>query len=637
MKNIPDSVSDFELIRNRNLAYIDKTRFIKEYEDLDTYVALLLRPRRFGKTMFTEILSYYYDKASQPVADKLFKGTWIADHPTELKNSYHVLKFDFSGIRTLDSVTDAINSFMEQIVAGIADFYTAYPELIIPELQSADIRNSVNAVITFYNDRTAFNSPAKIITHFLTGFIPSKNLLKLMIIIDEYDNFTNDILSRDLKMFADISRKDGEIGAFYNVLRNFNQRKVVQRIFITGVLPITMDTAVSGFVSAKLSDRPELSSLAGFTDDEVITLLRETVDRRKCHFSYEELKKVMKDRYDGYRFAKTCQEPVYNSALCLDFIRTLKNDYANIPVLEISSANDVDYTKLTGYLNLMKREDREALLSSLRKGAPVSCVLPVTIKLASPKAGLSKYQGISLLYHLGFLTLMSPAETECYFGKPMNGTFVKIANEYFKRLFERYSLAEMKIPADSIEGQVQLSEAARTNNLTQIVSLLKSVASSFVQTDIAAEAEYQLALAVYLAMKWNPDNSFILTREYYVRHNGIPVLADGALADSAMNQNSEEASGSAPVTVADTKKGRADLVAENTDPDGPSYVIEFKYKRNSRAARKTKISVRDKLFQEARTQLDFYVTDDHLKEIPHLHKYAILYVYGEFYLQEITD
>ena len=64
---------------------------------------------------------------------------------------------------------------------------------------------------------------------------------------------------------------------------------------------------------------------------------------------------------------------------------------------------------------------------------------------------------------------------------------------------------------------------------------------------------------------------------------------------------------------------------------------QSQYKRNSRAARKTKISVRDKLFQEARTQLDFYVTDDHLKEIPHLHKYAVLYVYGEFYLQEITD
>ena len=158
MKNLPDSISDFELIRNRNLAYIDKTRFIKEYEDLDTYVSLLLRPRRFGKTMFTEILSYYYDKASQPVADKLFKGTWIAAHPTELKNSYHVLKFDFSGIRTADSVTDAINSFMEQIVAGIADFYTAYPELIVPELRAADIQDPVNAVVTFYDDRNVFIS-----------------------------------------------------------------------------------------------------------------------------------------------------------------------------------------------------------------------------------------------------------------------------------------------------------------------------------------------------------------------------------------------------------------------------------------------------------------------------------------------
>ena len=73
MKLLPDAISDFESIIKDNFVYIDKTEFIKKYEDTGARVSLFLRPRRFGKTMFTEILRYYYDKALTAVADDLFK------------------------------------------------------------------------------------------------------------------------------------------------------------------------------------------------------------------------------------------------------------------------------------------------------------------------------------------------------------------------------------------------------------------------------------------------------------------------------------------------------------------------------------------------------------------------------------
>ena len=100
LKNIPNSVSDFKLIRSRNLLYIDKTKFIKAYESLESYVSLFLRPRRFGKTLFTEILYYYYDISQKDLFDKLFSGTYIHENTTPYKSSYAVVRFDFAGIKT---------------------------------------------------------------------------------------------------------------------------------------------------------------------------------------------------------------------------------------------------------------------------------------------------------------------------------------------------------------------------------------------------------------------------------------------------------------------------------------------------------------------------------------------------------
>ena len=260
-----------------------------------------------------------------------------------------------------------------------------------------------------------------------------------MVIIDEYDISANDIFSSNPREFMSIA--EGEFGAFCNVLRNFNQSGDIERFFVTGSLPVYMNTAVSEFVSVRLSSRPEVNSLAGFTDDEVLELLKETVDFSTCPHTPEALREVMKSRYGGYRFAAESENTVYNAALCLSFISELRSRKYDIPKFRLISGDDVDYTRLSGYLNLMTEHNQKKLTTALIKKRPVECALPVTVKITSPNARLDMSQGISLLYHQGFLTMMSADEVTEYCGKPASSAFVKTPNYYISMLFESpYSL-----------------------------------------------------------------------------------------------------------------------------------------------------------------------------------------------------
>ncbi|MBQ3683702.1 MAG: AAA family ATPase, partial [Succinimonas sp.] len=103
LKALPNSFTDFAAIVDENYAFVDKTRFFEVYENSGTTVSMFLRPRRVGKTMFAELLRYYYDIALKEEADRLFKGKYIASHPTPRKNSYYVLQFDLSGVDTHSS------------------------------------------------------------------------------------------------------------------------------------------------------------------------------------------------------------------------------------------------------------------------------------------------------------------------------------------------------------------------------------------------------------------------------------------------------------------------------------------------------------------------------------------------------
>ena len=96
---IPYGESNFKKIITQSFFYIDKTEYISLLEQHGSY-NILLRPRRFGKTLFLSTLRSYYDILCRNEFEALFGHLAIGHNPTPLKNSYQILAFDFSGIET---------------------------------------------------------------------------------------------------------------------------------------------------------------------------------------------------------------------------------------------------------------------------------------------------------------------------------------------------------------------------------------------------------------------------------------------------------------------------------------------------------------------------------------------------------
>ena len=96
IKRIPYGQADFETINAPGEYYVDKTMFIPEIEK--TKYVFLIRPRRFGKSLFLSTLHSYYDLKKADRFEEFYRDTWILENPTEERAIYMVLTFNFSGI-----------------------------------------------------------------------------------------------------------------------------------------------------------------------------------------------------------------------------------------------------------------------------------------------------------------------------------------------------------------------------------------------------------------------------------------------------------------------------------------------------------------------------------------------------------
>lgn len=105
---VPYGEADFKTIRTEGYIYIDKTMYIEKLESNKKLI--FTRPRRFGKSLLTNMLDYYYGLDTADEFETLFKGLYIYDHPTPNRNKYYMLKFNFSGMET------GAESSLEQII-----------------------------------------------------------------------------------------------------------------------------------------------------------------------------------------------------------------------------------------------------------------------------------------------------------------------------------------------------------------------------------------------------------------------------------------------------------------------------------------------------------------------------------------
>ena len=376
MTKLPYGISNYEELIEDGYYYVDKTQYIDKLEMVPEKRIMFLRPRKFGKTLFTSTLENYYDIKKADKFDKLFKNTYIGKNPTKLKNSYHILKFNFSGIDTSNEET-TIKGFKESTTISIDTFVNKYN-------------------LDFYVN---WNLTAEgLLNSLFEAFGLQRPGEKIYVMIDEYDHFANELLSFNTGKFKELVSKNGKVRKWYEILKKGTE-SVVDRIFITGVAPITLDSLTSGFnIGSDITQNARFNEMMGFTNNELITMMQELEITEK---EQKEILPIMKENYDGYKFSIDGKEKIYNSNMCLFFLnKYLAQEKIPTQLIDVNIASD--YSKLAGMLDLCKGEEREKIIEKTVSGEGI--ISEITQKF-NPVIEFGKKELISMLFYLGYLTI----------------------------------------------------------------------------------------------------------------------------------------------------------------------------------------------------------------------------------------
>ena len=558
VKKLPYGISDYERLVENNYYYVDKTEYIERIENLAEPYIMFLRPRKFGKTLFTSILENYYDLKKANKFESLYGQTYIGKNPTKLKNSYHILKFNFSGIDTENEET-TIKGFKKEVASSIKLFVEKYR-------------------LDFYinTDDEAEN----ILDNLIKAFTIQKAEEKIYVIIDEYDHFANELLGFNTNQFKNLVSKNGKVRKWYEILKKGTE-SVIDRIFITGVAPITLDSLTSGFniSSDKTQDR-EFNAMMGFTEQELRELMKaQNIEEEK----QEELIPVMRENYDGYKFSLHGKEKIYNSNMCLYFLNNYVR-FHEVPeqIIDVNIASD--YTKLGKMLDLCQGEEREKVIEKTVSGEGI--VSEIRQKF-NPAMEFTETDLVSMLYYLGYLTI---EDEEIGYPK------LNIPNKVMKEIYSEYFLEILKrnINIDISENYTEIArEIALEGKIDKIVEMLGKYLKNLSNRDYQRFDEKYVKL-IFFCIAMNLK-IFRLKSEMEVQRKYPDIL----------------------------------LIPKERNKGYKGVMIEFKYLKKEEAGK-----LKEKQ-EEARKQIEEYGEFEEIKELENINKYTVVAVNDEIYVEEI--
>jgi hypothetical protein len=301
-KRILYAEASYQAIVRKSGYYIDKTPYIEKLEQIDNPV--FLRPKRFGKSLLCTMMESYYSILFRDRFDELFGHTWIGQNPTTLHNSFFVLHLDFSVIETGEM---------------------AVMEKSFNRTCNLKIRTMVGKNKHWFKDKVMINmeDPATANLQTVIDHILFHNLPPLFIIIDEYDNFANQLITGHKDhLYKQLMTDEGFLKTFFKLLKEGRKTEAIHNVFITGVLPITIDELASGFNIANfITLEPAFENMLGFTQSEVDHLLDEIYEAYQFDpATRAETDALIKSNYDGYHFVNPDGEAVYNSTILIYFL-----------------------------------------------------------------------------------------------------------------------------------------------------------------------------------------------------------------------------------------------------------------------------------------------------------------------------
>ena len=325
---IPYGEADFRRIRLNGWLYVDKTRFVRRLEQ-ERY-AYLIRPRRFGKSLWISLLENYYDRFWADGFNATFAGTDLGQHPTGEQSRYVTLRFNFSAVD--DKLETLEREFETYCFIELRGTLRRHPDLF-PEAAVRDIL-----------------APPSIATKLSELFrYAGDHDIRLYVLIDEYDNFANTVLAyHGAEAYHSFTHGGGFYRNFFATLKSGADRSGggLERLFITGVSPVTMDDVTSGFnIGKNITLHPDFNEMVGFTEPEVRRLVETYRDLGVFNQDVDTAMGIMGEWYNGYRFAEEAATDLYNTDMVLYY---LDNSIPNrdVPTYLIDTNVRIDYGKL---------------------------------------------------------------------------------------------------------------------------------------------------------------------------------------------------------------------------------------------------------------------------------------------------
>ena len=566
MLKVPYGVSGFESIREDGYEYIDKTRYIEKIEK-ERY-CMYVRPRRFGKTLFTTMLDAYYAIDKKDKFEKLFRRLYIYDNPTKNKNNYYIMNFNFSGM--------LVDNSME-----LQDIEISFNELVRTYLEQFIERYKLDIVM----EKT--NSAAQMLRNCLSKFQGLHLSNNIYIIIDEYDHFTNGLLEGSCEKFLNILGKAGFVRAFYEVIKAYTDYNVVERFFVTGVAPLTLDSMTSGFnITTSLTLNQEYVDMTGLNETEVRNLVNQVESNSE---KQEEIYKELKEHYDGYIFSPENLQHIFNPTLVMYYLDNyIKLGVKPRDVIDKNLATNAE--KLRNLIQMVNKKQNYEIIEELMLEGKIEGKILQSFEL-DKKFGREDF--LSMLFFNGYITIKSYDDLSTV-------TTFTIPNYISKKLYAEYMLSlvqeDKRYEMSSTKLEIAIAKFARQGDIVDTIEYIKE----FLMYCSVRDRENFNETNLKHIIQW----LFAFSRAYFV-YSEYPSL-----------------------------QGFSDLFVKNADASRDLYqaVIELKYipKKDG-----TKENIK-RVQKEAREQMKEYLKDERLSAEHKLKAYAITFVgFENYYLEEI--
>ena len=568
-KRLPYGISDFTWIQNQNRFLTDKTMFIPKMEEAGDFL-YLIRPRRFGKSVFLTMLQAYYDIEKKDSFHTTFKDTWIESHPTEGLGKYQVLYFDFSraaaGPGTLE---ENFNLYCNSVLDDFIKKYAAYYD------EDFNLEEYLGFSGASYK-LNALNSYSK------------RKGTQLYLIIDEYDNFTNNILSEEGEaVYHALTHAQGFYRDFFKLFKG-----MFQRIMMMGVSPVTVNDLNSGYnIGTNLSMDPMFNMMLGFSENEVREMIEYYREVGLIKVPTDQLITDMKPWYDNYCFAKdslVTDPKMFNSDMVIYYLRHFIR-FGKAPDEMVDPNTMTDYAKMKKIIFLDKLQgDRKSVLKEIINQGYIWAEL----RESFPAEDLVDPDLFpSLLYYYGMLTIIGKRGRRVKLGIPNEN----VRRQYYGYVLDEYN-KDTKINNNHLADRYDVM--ALDGNIKPAIEYIaegyKNCTS--IHSSIQAERNLQGFIAAYL----NHSGYYYIIQE---------MELNGGYCDLTM--------------IPDLT--RFPEVAH-------AYLLELKYLKSGDTDEEGM-----KALEEAKAQLDQYVRDARLPQMMSgkpIHKIAIIYKGNELWKVE---